>query len=198
MEQPTYIPEQKEGKALDIEETITASGEAEAREIFNRAKNRLLHPGEWQKISGSLTAEFKLAAQESPDAIARVNDHIRIDIPGPGSVTGEGYDWVRIDDIQTDPEKAADESFLITLRPSDNPEKLSEDTAHFFQSNATSSFLLLRKGATVSARYHGRNEIANTEDVPVTDKVRNALVAGAAKAGISEIQWKSLVSGLLK
>jgi hypothetical protein len=60
-------------------------------------------------------------------------------------------------------------------RPSGAP-----GTAHFFTSDATSTYIIQRDGLTVRALYHGRNEVPNTAAPKVTDKVRNALVAAGA------------------
>ena len=55
----------------------------------------------------------------------------------------------------------------------------------------------MRKAGTVTAHYKGRNESPNTDELALTDKVRNVVVAGGALAGVSELQWRALLKGLL-
>jgi hypothetical protein len=45
---------------------------------------------------------------------------------------------------------------------------------------------------------YGRNEKPNTDTETLSDKARNAAVAGGAITGFSKLQWKSLVNGLVK
>ena len=69
--------------------------------------------------------------------------------------------------------------------------------AHFLSDDATSTFIISRKNNTITASVHGRNEKPNTEAAGLLDKIRNAIVGTTAVAGISKIQWKLLVKGLL-
>ena len=199
-EENVFVPDQTEGKSLDLETSIKCKDETEAISIFKRARNRLLHPDIWHHLTGTWSAVFKLVAREKQEASreARVGDHIRINIPGPGNVAGRGYDWVQVERIANWPDKKADESFGMTVRPAANPEQSPDATAHFFHGNATSTFLLKKNDLVVTACYHGRNELPNTDDVSVQDKLRNTVVATLALTGISELQWKAFLEGLLK
>ena len=67
----------------------------------------------------------------------------------------------------------------------------------FFADGASSTFLITRKDSAVTAHYKGRNETPNTDELALTDKVRNIVVAGGALAGISELQWRALLKGML-
>ena len=124
-----------------------------------------------------------------------VGDHIRINIPGPGSSVGEGFDWVRIEMVEekSQPER---EFCIIKVRPTDDPLKM-EGTAHFFERQATSSFMVKREGLLLAAEIHGRNEKPNTGNRKLTDKIRNVVVSTAAKGGLAIIQWQKLAKGLL-
>jgi hypothetical protein len=128
---------------------------------------------------------------------AQKGDHFKIDIPGPGSVTGEGYDWVQIEEIVEERDEQSD-SIAIRVRPASNPRNEKSDVAHFFTNAATSNFIVKREGTKVSAAVRGRNEKPNTEAEAVIDKARNTAVATGAITGFSNYQWKSLVTGLLK
>lgn len=194
------VPANEKGKALDLEYSVTENSREEATTTFKRACSRLLNPSIWHQLSGALSASFKLAAPNDPgpQRLARINDYFMIDIPGPGPSVGDGYDWVQVENITENADPAAEESFGMTLRVSVNPNKPEEGTAHFFKEGATSTFLIKRNGNTVTASYHGRNEIPNAKEVTLSDKIRNSLVATGALAGISELQWTALIKGLLQ
>lgn len=127
----------------------------------------------------------------------QAGDYLRIDIPGPGPAGGEGNDWVRVEKIDTDFDEHSNESFGLLLFVCGNPHTAGDAVAHFFGEGASSSFLIIRDGKSVIAKYKGRNETANTKQVPVNDKIRNLLVAGAAMAGVSQLQWSALLKGLI-
>ncbi len=129
---------------------------------------------------------------------AQVGDHFKINIPGPGTNTGEGYDWVTIEAIEDDTNAEAEtESVLVRVRPAENPTNEKKDVAHFFTDDASSSFTVHRQGNKVTAGVHGRNEVPNTGAESLLDKARNAAVAVGAIIGLSTPQWKSLSKGLL-
>ena len=194
------VPENKKGKALDLEHSVIENSPEEAITTFKRACKRLLNPPTWHELSGALSATFKLGPLTGPgvERLAQINDYIRIDIPGPGSVTGDGYDWVQVQNIIENPDPSAGESFGMTLKAAVNPDKPEQGIAHFFGDGATSTFIVKRNGNNVTASYHGRNEIPNTKKVDLPDKIRNSIIAGGALAGISELQWAALIKGLLE
>jgi len=94
---------------------------------------------------------------------------------------------------KSDPER---EFCIIEVRPSDDPLKM-EGTAHFFERRATSSFIVKREGVLLAAEIHGRNEMPNTDNRKLTDKIRNLAVSTAATVGLAKIQWQKLAKGLL-
>ncbi len=199
-ENNALVPEQLTGGQSNTEHSVTANSQQEALNIFKRAYNRLLNVNAWHKFSGKATAAFELKDQhgEGEHLIARVNDYFKIDIPGPGSAAGDGYDWAKVEEIEdkTNPE-ADEESISMRVRPCTDPTNESTDVAHFFTDNATSTFVISRKGSTVIASVFGRNETPNTSTEKVGDKIRNAAIGSTAIAGASKIQWASLVKGLL-
>ncbi len=194
------VPEQFKGGQSNTEHSITADSRQEALDIFNRAYNRLLNVNAWRKLSGKATADFELIDPqgEGEHRLARVNDYFKIDIPGPGSAAGDGYDWVKIEELEdkTNPE-AGEESVSMRVRPCTDPTNESTDVAHFFSDESTSTFVISRKGNTVIASVFGRNEKPNTDTEKVRDKIRNAAIGSTAIAGASKIQWAFLVKGLL-
>lgn len=192
------IPTQHEGKQLDIQSTRTLASISSSQSLFRTVKHRLQEPFEWHDIANVPASSFVLTDGEGKHLMRKMqkNDFIRIDIPGPGSSSGDGYDWVQVDEI-TEEENENDELFSITLRPSSNPGNDDHEIAHFFKSMATSTLLVKRKGLEVIAEYHGRNELINADTENLTDKIRNIVVGLTAKLGLSSSQWKRLLEGLM-
>ncbi len=193
------IPAQREGVRADIIEIRIAPDLQEAKLLFLKTRERLYDISQWGDISDGLSADFKLTDDTGllKKDFPIPGDYIRIDIPGPGSAAGDGYDWVRIEQVEDKRMPEADEEWsAMTVRPAEDPVR-KEGTAHFFKDSATSTFIVKRKDTIVSAQVHGRNEKPNTSAKKLADKVRNVLVGTAAATGVSKIQWQKLVKGLL-
>lgn len=198
MKDPT--PPQYIGKQLDLQAETSLDDVKESKEFFNIVKKRLLRSFEWYDIAKIPAATFVLTDHRGRELLRemRENDLIRIDIPGPGNSSGNGFDWVKVEKITGEKNEENDEEFCsITLRPTSNPEEDNDEIAHFFKSMATSTLLVKRQNITVSAEYHGRNELINEDTDNLTDKLRNIIVGLAAKLGLSFSQWKSLIEGLV-
>ena len=182
------IPKNEKGKAVDLQHSVTANSIDEAKEIFNLVCERLQHPGTWHELVGTLGATFtvKDIFKNTLQHPLAINDFIQIDLPAPGT------DWVKVYTIEKNVNKNADESFAITVVVSREPGSHKEGVDHFFDEGASSTFMARRKGKEVIASYHGRNETPNK------DKLRNTIVALGAMAGLSELQWKALLKGLLE
>jgi hypothetical protein len=155
----------------------------------------------WDKLSGAASARFTLtdAAGRPVEGPPQVGFHIKIDVPGPGSGKGDGFDWVQLEIIEDGNDAALDREFIVMrVRPASNPGTSDKEVAHFFSDKATSNFLVMREKNAVTAAVLGRNEIPNTTDnTGLLDKLRNAVVGIGAALGMSNPQWKSLVNGLL-
>lgn len=194
------IPAQNSGASSDTEAAATFDSTEEAQQFFEIVKGRLLHVNNWQKWAGAATAVFKLTDADGNEVNRTVQegDHFKIDIPGPGPVTGDGFDWVQVEKIEETTASDKMEQLSIQVRPATNPNNERQDVAHFFSDEASSCFVIKRDGATVSAAVHGRNEKPNTDAEKLVDKARNAAVATGAVAAFSKLQWKSLVNGLVK
>lgn len=193
-----YIPVQTEGVENNSIAEKTLDTEMAAKEFFSAAAKRLMDVNAWGTYTGPLTASFQLCDSKGDEVqrTVKLHDHFKINIPGPGNTAGEGYDWVRVEELKRF--QAPDEDMLlIRVRPAANPLNNKTDVAHFLSDSATSSFVVKRKGTMVAAEVHGRNEKPNVEAESVLDKARNALAGTAAVALVSKYQWKSLVNGLL-
>ncbi|MBA2562786.1 MAG: hypothetical protein H0V14_07705 [Chitinophagaceae bacterium] len=192
------IPEQQTGKAIDAESSVELNNIEEAKTFFNVVKSRLQNVNKWHKFAGDISAVFKLLDKESVEVqrSAQKGDYIKIDIPGPGSDSGDGYDWVQIEEVESTSVPDVD-SFAFRVRPAQNPQNNKDDTAHFFSPESTSSFTVTREKKKVTAAIYDRNTKANKEVDSITDKIRDAVVGTAGIIGFSKIQWKNLTDGLL-
>jgi len=194
------LPPQEEGAVTNIEATEELKRIEEARELFTAAKKRLLNVNQWDKVCGKMSAVFKLTDEKGNEieGSPKVGNHFKIDIPGPGTASGDGYDWVRVEAVEENQDDKDDtESILIRVRPADNPTNNDNNVAHFFSGKATSNFVVSREKNTVTAAVYGRNEVPNTSTDKPLDKTRNAVVGTTAIAGFSNPQWKSLANGIL-
>jgi hypothetical protein len=195
------IPAQHRGDRSDITEHLDTSTPRQAHSTFVEASRRLLNINDWKDLSGPLSAGFVLTDNEGVklDRAPKPGDFIRINIPGPGPATGDGYDWVRIESIDDKPNPAGkEESLAMRVRPVASPVNNERDVAHFFDDAATSTFMIERKDLRVVASVHGRNEQPNKDVERPVDKMRNTVVANVATSGIAARQWTMLTKGILK
>lgn len=194
------IPQQTTGAHTNTTHSINANNISEARFIYNRACKRLLNINSWHKLCGTASADFELVDSEGNKdfGLAKENEYFKIDIPGLGTIAGDGYDWVIVEKIEdhSNPD-GEEENLLIKVRPTTSPTNNSSNTAHFLSDEATSTFVISRNTTTVSAAVYGRNEVPNKNTEKIVDKIRNIIVGTGAIAGASKIQWKLLVKGLL-
>lgn len=193
-----HIPAQHIGAQMDAQEKQSFDEEATAIEFFELVKYRLLDVNHWGQVAGSAMSTFQLtdALGYPIERLAQQGDFIKIDIPGPGSGAGDGYDWVLIETI-IHAEEAGMEILTLRARPAPNPLSDHDDTAHFLTEQASSTFQVKRIGRHIYAEEHGRNEQANTYTGDTLDNIRNMAVGWAAMLGLSYPQWKSLLKGLL-
>ncbi len=192
------VPPQVEGEKSDIIERRNCPSAEEAAQVFLESKKKLLDISNWGKISKGLSADFVLMdGQGNPlNRKPEPGDYIRIDIPGPGSVAGHGYDWVKIELVEIiEPTVYGEELAQIRVRPTEDP-LAPEGPAHFFDNRATSTFLVHKKGLTILAAVHGRNEVPAEAEKNI-DTIRNKVIGKLAILGASKIQWQKLCEALL-
>jgi hypothetical protein len=146
-----------------------------------------------------MSAKFQLTDEngEEIDREAEQGNYIRVDVPGPGSKEGDGYDWVLIEELR---EFAFEniQSIGFRVKPAANPIKGSEHIAHFYDQSATSNFIITREGNVVTASIIDRNIKPNDEGASVMDKIRHTVAGMAALSAFSKIQWQNLAEGLVK
>ncbi len=194
------VPEHYDGLTITAQSsTSTASGTA-AQDIFDQARARLLDIGNWFALNEKLGAVFVLTDPDGnplPDALAGPGLLIRIEIPGPDNKKGDGYDWVRIEEIADLGEEGIC-GIGIRVRPAPEPGDTVREVAHFYDHQSTSSFFVYKAGCMVKAMVVDRNTKINTASGGLLDKIRNMIVGTGAITLFSKIQWKHLCENLLK
>lgn len=192
------IPAQTEGEHNDVESTVTCASIEEAHSVYKLVKERLKNISNWHQFVGQLGSTFGVTDAQGNEIykIAEEGDLFYIDMPGPGSIAGSGYDWVRIEKLTEHTEDEL-EYIVITVRPVDNPKKHDAGTAHFFSHKSTNTFITERYGNKVSTGVFGRNEMPNIEG-NIVDKVRNIAVGLAARHGLSAPHWQVFAESILK
>jgi hypothetical protein len=197
MENP--IPNQETGSEMNAVEKASFNTPEEAARFYELAKQRLLNVNNWNAVSNLPSSTFMLcdASGQQVSRDVQIGDFLKIDIPGPGTSTGDGYDWVKVEFIEEQQIEGAD-VMSFRVRPTDNPVSEEVAIAHFFDDAATSTFQVKKIGLDVTAEVHGRNETPNTNTDHILDNVRNTMVGLGAKVGASYPQWKGLVAGIVK
>src|SRR5688500_2313081 len=166
------VPDQRTGKAIDAEVSVKLNSPVEAKAVFNVVKFRLQDVNNWHKFAGNISAVCRLVNKEWVEVQrnAQKGDYLKIDIPGPGSVSGDGYDWVQIEEVETTLTPDV-ESFGFRVRPAQNPQKNSGDISHFYSPESTSSFTVTREKNRVTAAIYDRNTRQNKEAGSITGKI---------------------------
>ena len=193
------VPAQFTGDKSTSKHSISMSSATAAKEAYLKAKDKLLSINDWKKICGPHSAEFQLTDQQGTPVYhkAELGNYVRIKLPAPKNKTG--YDWVMIEEIEDKDSPSGNSNYIaMRVRPVASPTDNSMQPAHFFESAATSSFIVERIGTRVTAAVYGRNEVPNVRDNGFIDKLRNLLISIATALGFQKPQWKSLVVGLLK
>ena len=195
------IPEQKNGGKSDNAFSVNCHSKQDAIILYRESVDKLLDVNNWENISkGIIKAAFKLCDSygNEVERLPQEGDYFKIDIPGPGSVDGEGYDWVKIENIFSGADTITDTDLIrINVRPASCPLNSKEKIAHFFSDSSTSTFLIKREKTVVTAEIHGRNEKPNDQSEDMIDALRNKVVATVAILSFSDIQWKQLAIGFL-
>lgn len=192
------VPPQEQGKAIDAVSSVDMQEEKMAKVFYLEVKRRLQDVSQWHEIAGGLSARFQLvdANGEEVNRPPQNGDFMRIDIPGPGTGSGNGYDWVRVEEVQ-DEVLPMFERYGFRVRPARHPDKPGEDISHFFSDESTSSFLIIREGNIIKAAVYDRNTKPNTAATNLVEKVRDMITGNASVLIFSKLQWKSLTEGLV-
>ncbi len=193
------IPTQYTGKEVEAEDSVELNNAEEAVLFYEEAKRRLLNVNQWHQVAGMVSARFQ-AMDGNGSALERSvkqGDYMRVDIPGPGSKAGEGYDWVKVEEVK-ELQKEPMQSIGIRVRPVANPTSNENSIAHFYDESATSTFIITREGNKVTANILDRNLKPNEDNASLTDKIRDTTVGIGAIGMFSKVQWNRLASGLVE
>ena len=190
--------EQYTGKEIIAESLCPCKSKNEAQQLYIQSKERLLDVDHWKDLLGLISADFCVM---DPNGIATgkpvtKGNLLRVDIPGPGSSSGDGYDWVMVEALEEFEEEDI-QSIAFRVRPTFNPKGATENIAHFYDHEATSTFIVTRNSNTVYSTIVDRNIKPNTDTNSIVDTLRNMPVAIGAIGLLSKLQWKSLAEGLL-
>ena len=193
------VPPQYTGQEIEVEATAEFNNEEDAKFFFDIAKRRLLDVNNWNKIAGAITAKFQIIDEKGKEVDREVKkgDYLRINIPGPGSKEGDGYDWVHVEEIK-EVDTGSVQAVGFRVRPNDNPFSEKSETAHFYSKEATSSFIVIRENSKVISWIIDRNLLPNKEAGSLLDKVRDVAVGVSAIGGFSKIQWQGLADGIVE
>lgn len=193
------VPGQHEGEKIDTESSVDLRTTEQAKLFFETAKNRLLDVNHWHELAGRLLANFQLTDEQGREVNRPVQqgDYFKIDIPGPGTKSGDGYDWVHVEAVD-EINKPHIQSIAIRVRPTSNPQNASDKISHFYADEATSNFIVTREGSKITAAIYDRNLKPNKEAENFTDKARNTITGAGAITLFSKIQWKQLANGLVE
>ena len=199
------VPLQYTGEEIEAEASVKSNDDQQAIFFYNKVKSRLLNVNDWHQAAGILSARFYIIDSSGKEVTRNVqkNDYLKIDIPGPGSKEGEGFDWVLVEELKEFEENNI-QSIGFRVRPCADPfseKNLRKDspgeTAHFYDEKSTSNFIVTRQGSEISVTIIDRNIKPNVQTDSFSDKIRNAVAGITAIGMFSKIQWQQLAEGLL-
>lgn len=193
------IPAQYTGKEIEVFASLEIDNQDEAVLQYEIVKERLLNVNNWHHVAGFVSAKFQIVDLSGKEVYrhCQLGDYLKIDIPGPGSKEGEGYDWVCIEELK-EVNTTEIRSLGFTVRPSHNPQKNSTEIAHFYSSGTTSSFIVVLEYSKVTAWVVDRNLKPNDNTDSLIDKIRDSTIGVGAIGIFSRVQWQNLVDGLVK
>jgi hypothetical protein len=189
------IPEQHSGNQHDAVESLECNSLEEALRCYNAAVERLKKIHAWGEIVNDMEAVHYDNSGSLTKASPEVGNYIRTVLPGPGNPDGDGNDWVKIQEIHESPDQG---EFLMTVKPCNNPLDPDTNIAHFYDDQASNTFIIRRQGTTVFAEVHGRNEKPNLSEASLMGKARNALVGLGGIIGLGKIHWEYFAKRLLE
>lgn len=192
------IPDQYTGTVIEADASVALADSNAAIDFFEIAKQRLMGVNKWHDLAGMISAKFQAVNKDGTevDRAVQKGDYLRIDIPGPGSKAGDGYDWVVIEELK-ELNKGEIQCAGFRVRPASNPSSKEDSIAHFYNNSSTSNFIITREANKITADIVDRNIKPNDDNASLIDKIRDTAVGMSAIASFSKIQWQSLATGLL-
>ena len=116
------VPTQTTGEEIEAGASVKLKDNNEAKVFYEKVKVRLLNVNAWHKVAGIVSATFKVLNQSGKEVNRNVQkgDYFKINIPGPGSKEGDGYDWVQVEELK-ETAKEEMQSIAFRVRPCSNP-----------------------------------------------------------------------------
>lgn len=185
---------QVKGGKHDSAETINCAGNCD--QFFDKVKSIFFNINSWDKLFNNGT-DFQVTDQFGKDKFDNINsgDLVKIKIAGPKNKAGNGFDWVKICEVDTKLEGDCI-SHSIVLSPCENP-AFTNKIAHFFGSDAKNYFIIKKYPDQITTEVHGRNEVPNYHNLSIHDKVRNFFVAHGGIFGFGKVHWKIWTKNIL-
>lgn len=194
-------PQISEGETLKVYWEEKLPFHLNEKEVYDLLTLRLYNINEWKGYFTVPAPDFLLADNNGSiiKNLPEVGDYIRIDLHGPGTSTGNGYDWVRIDFIKETITNLYNRNLQMKVKPSQNPVTGTNETAHFYTGNSFSEFCVGQEGQILYGWVRAGGEQLNLKEASgLLNKLRNLAVGITAKAGMSEIQWEQFIRGILQ
>ncbi|QBO59237.1 hypothetical protein [Chryseobacterium salivictor] len=193
------IPEQIIGVESEAVSKISFDNKELARIHFKKVKKRFLDINFWELFAGQEKAEFSLRDENGNLILGhpQVGNYISIKVPLLPNRNDDGLDWVKIE-VYEEEVFEDDEAVYLRVRPSSDPTSSSNKITHFLDSSATSNFIIKRSGKEISAEIYARNEVPNSKDKSISEKIRNKIVSVGGMLIGSKIQWEALTKGLIE
>jgi hypothetical protein len=172
----------------------TFENEAEAKKVFARLSEKLLHIEDWNYSAGISTfILFDHNGNEKQHKQAQIGDFIRIKMP----MTGK-EDWVKITKIETD-----NDDRILSVQPAYDPTVEITDqntTSHFFTADSSNNFCLKRTENRITMYVIGLNEVTNTKETSnILESVRNLATANLGHyLGVQKAEWTTFCRHFLE
>lgn len=192
------VPQQFTGREIIAEASIELDNADEARSAYREARRRLLDVNNWSEL-GLPGVKFQVMDGDADEAyrLVQESDYFRISMPGPGLKEGDGYDWVRVEELKEINEAEMD-CIAFRVRPSSNPESPHNETAHFYSRVSTSTFMVTRENRRLRVTIFDKNIRPNEEATSQGDNLRNKILAMGGMGIMSKLQWESLAKNILE
>ncbi|MDQ0475808.1 hypothetical protein [Chryseobacterium sp. MDT2-18] len=193
------IPEQIIGVESEAVSKISFDNKESTRIHFKKVKKRFLDINSWELFAGQEKAEFSLRDENGNLILGhpQVGNYISIKVPLLPNRNDGGLDWVKIEVYEEEVFEDY-EAVYLRVRPSSDPTSSSNKITHFLDSSATSNFIIKRSGKEISAEIYARNEVPNSKDKSISEKIRNKIVSVGGMLIGSKIQWEGLTKGLIE
>ena len=190
------IPSQIKGNSRD---SISCRENDDALIIFNEVKNRLINVNNWYNFTSITNLHFQLSdINKNPiERFALKNDLIKIEFLKDKKsriLKIIMNDWVVVDEIM-EIENQEYQCFILRLKPYQSSSK--REIKHFYNSEASNTFILYQKENLVILSIHGRNEYPNFKSNSKFHLFRNIMMANLGLIGVDRFLWDNFAENIL-